>query len=473
VLEKTLMALPFLIALTAFIYLKPQEFFPQLSALPILHVLFVLLVAGAVLDVARGAVRASIPPQAPYVIAFAVWALLVIAIRDRAALPRVMTTIGIGTGIYLASSVAMGTPRRVWVLASLLLGLSLFLAAIGAHQSEQPFACFAMEREEDSDAPVYDGRPCETFRDCEEGGREGVDWLCEKAGLFGTSSIGHGRVRYRGSLSDPNELALVVTTALPFAFALGERKRRMAEASGKRKKGGLLRLLGIGALVLLFGWCVIETESRGGQLVFAAVVGLFFVRRFRLWGVALAAISVLPILLLGGRAGAEADASAMERVEAWYEGITMFRDHPLIGVGPLQFVEHHNLTAHNAYVLVAAETGFFGLFLFSLSIYATLKIPWSLWYGGDRRLDPSLAPLAPALLIAMVGMMIGIFFLSFAYHHVLYLFMGLSGALATAAARTIPDYRSRISLREAALVALGDVLFIVVMFGYTRLKVGG
>src|SRR3954447_18854735 len=109
------MALPFLIALTALIYLKPQELFPALSSLPILHVRFVLLVAGAVLDVARGAVRATLPPQLPYVAAFTLWAFLVILLRDRGSLPRVMTTIGIGTGIYVASSVAMATPRRVWI----------------------------------------------------------------------------------------------------------------------------------------------------------------------------------------------------------------------------------------------------------------------------------------------------------------------------------------------------------------------
>jgi O-Antigen ligase len=467
------MALPFLIALTAFIYLKPQEFFPVLSALPILHVLFVLLVAGAVLDVARGAVRGELPPQAPFVLLFALWALLVIALRDRSSIPRVMTTIGIGTGIYLAGSVAMGTPRRVWVLASVLLGLSLFLATVGAHQAEQPFACFALEREDDTDAPIYDGRPCETFRDCEEGGVGDVDWLCERPGLFGTSSIGHGRVRYRGSLSDPNELALVVGTAMPFAFALLESKRARAALAGGKRGGSIMAVAILGGLVALFGWCVVKTESRGGQIVFAAVLGLFFMRRFRMWGVLLGALSVFPILLWGGRSGAEADASAMERVEAWYEGITMFRDHPLIGVGPLQFVEHHALTAHNAYVLVAAEQGFVGLFLFSLSIYATVKIPWSLWYGGALRTDPSLAPLAPALLIAMVGMMIGIFFLSFAYHHVLYLFMSLAGALAAAAARAVPGFRVRVSLREAGVVALLDAVFVVVMFGYTRLKVGG
>jgi O-Antigen ligase len=462
------MALPFLIALTAFIYLKPQEFFPALSALPILHVLFVLLVAGTAIDVGRGAVKGRLPPQAPYVLSFALWAFVVITIRDRGSIPRVMTTVGIGTGIYLASSVAMGTPRRVFVLATVLLGLSIFLATVGAHQAEQSFACFALEREDDTDAPVYDGRPCETFRDCEEGGRSDVDWLCERPGLFGTSSIGHGRVRYRGSLSDPNELALVVGSALPFAFALRERKLAGQSVSGKRPLGLLILFV----VIALSGWCVVKTESRGGQIVFAAVLGLFFIRRFRLRGLFLGAISAFPILLWGGRSGAEADASAMERVEAWYEGISMFRDHPLIGVGPLQFVEHHTLTAHNAYVLVAAELGFVGLFLFSLSIYATLKIPWSLWYRGDLRLDPTLAPLAPALLIAMVGLMIGIFFLSFAYHHVLYLFMGLAGALASAAATRVPGFGVRVSLREAAVVALVDAVFVVVMFGYTRLAVG-
>jgi hypothetical protein len=456
------MAVPFVIVLTALVYLKPQELVPALQALPVLHFVFGLAVLAVFFDVAQNAVRGRLPPQTPWVAAFGAWAFVDILVRDRTSVPHFLATIGIGVGTYFVVAIGMGSAGRVWTIAVLLLGLAAFLATIGVHQSAQPFACFSLDRDDpDNDSAQYDGHPCTTFRDCEEQtGQTDVDWVCEKPGMLGTWSIAHGRVRYRGSLADPNELALVIGTAVPFAFAMRERRR------------GALRTLLAVAAVALTAWCVVETQSRGGQLVFLIVVGLFFLRRFRVWGVAVAIAVALPVLLLGGRAGAEADASAHERIEAWYEGITLLREHPILGVGPGLFLDHHVLTAHNAYVLVAAETGIPGLFLWSTSIYTTIKAPFLLWWERDPRLERSLVPMAPALLFGLAGMCVGIFFLSFAYHYVLYLFIGLSGALANAARRTMPDFRVDVSGRELAWIAAVDAVFVVVMYVYTRAAVG-
>ena len=70
----------------------------------------------------------------------------------------------------------------------------------------------------------YDGRPCVTPRECYLGDAEpGGQYMCEHIGWFGTTSVGNGRVRYRGVLQDPNELALAGGIGLPLAFALGQR----------------------------------------------------------------------------------------------------------------------------------------------------------------------------------------------------------------------------------------------------------
>ena len=92
----------------------------------------------------------------------------------------------------------------------------------------------------------------------------GAEYLCERIGLFGTTSVGRGRVRYRGVLQDPNELALAGGIGLPLAFALGGVPRR---SLGR----GMLVALTL-ALVLL---CAVLTGSRSGQLVFVAVVNPF------------------------------------------------------------------------------------------------------------------------------------------------------------------------------------------------------
>src|SRR5262249_49960163 len=60
--RRPLMALAFLIALTALVYLKPQEFVPVLRALPLVHILFVLSAAAVAADVGRGKLAAKLPP---------------------------------------------------------------------------------------------------------------------------------------------------------------------------------------------------------------------------------------------------------------------------------------------------------------------------------------------------------------------------------------------------------------------------
>lgn len=456
------MALPFILALTAFIYLKPQEVIPALRALPMLYLVFGMAIGGVLMDLLRGGITARFPAQAPYVVAFAAWSLVDILIRDVSSAPRWVSTIGVGVGIYFVVALAAGTAEGVRKYASLLLLLAVTLAAVGAHQSTQPFVCFEVDYEAGGiDEPIYHGNLCENWRDCmESAGSDSENWVCERAGLLGTSSVAKGRVRYRGSLADPNELALVVGSALPFGFAIHERKKTKA------------RLILLLSILGLAGWAIIKTESRGGQLVFATVMGLYFIRRLRIWGAIVGCLVALPVVLLGGRSGASADASAMQRVEAWFEAIDLVKESPILGVGPGLFTEHHYLTAHNAYLLVVAETGIVGYYLWSLSVYMSMKIPAKLWWTRDPRLGSLCASISAALLVAFAGLLVGIFFLSFSYHHVLYLFMGLAGALGLAASRTMPEFDLRISAREMLALGAGCVAFLVLMFIYTRLKVG-
>ena len=60
-------------------------------------------------------------------------------------------------------------------------------------------------------------------------------------------SIGHGRVRYRGILEDPNELALALVIALPFAMTPFAQRRSLLN----------LFLLGLGMFLDIFSALVI------------------------------------------------------------------------------------------------------------------------------------------------------------------------------------------------------------------------
>ena len=146
-----------------------------------------------------------------------------------------------------------------------------------------------------------DGRACDNEYICEAQGKPRTSYACEKVGLFETFTEGQ-RVRWRGTLGDPNELALLLGAVMPLAFAL-------AGVSGSKWVGAV-----VASAVGLTLTCVVLTGSRGGQLVVMTVFGAYFVRRYGIRGLLLGAIFALPVVLFGGRAGEEADSSSLERI---------------------------------------------------------------------------------------------------------------------------------------------------------------
>ena len=100
---------------------------------------------------------------------------------------------------------------------------ALLVTVVCAHQSFQPMTCCV---ETDGFKLAPDGRACTIPQDCFEGAPvPGADYACERPGLFGTTSIARGRVRFTGKLADPNECALAIGAGTPFLFALVDRKK--------------------------------------------------------------------------------------------------------------------------------------------------------------------------------------------------------------------------------------------------------
>jgi O-antigen ligase len=216
--------------------------------------------------------------------------------------------------------------------------------------------------------------------------------------------------------------------------------------------------MGLGVLLMLA--TVLLTKSRGGLIAAMLVPAVYIVRRFGLRAVVPAAAIALPVLLLGGRSGANAEISTLNRYEAWAAGLDMFKHSPIVGVGARMFTDHHWLTAHNSYVLTLAELGIVGMFLFVAIIYLSIKT----LYVGLRELAhvPGAAAAqvwGMALLSAMIGLAFQINTLSFAYHSVLWLFFGLVGAWYSAVRAHKPDLEIK--------MRLGDVLAVlVIVVGY-------
>jgi O-antigen ligase len=455
-----------IVALVTLIYARPQEFVDPLRAVPLLYLCFGLTVFGGVLDVRLRNTELRSTPQLPWAIAFYVWAMVTVLFAAPRSLHLHAIALGVPVVLYLVVAHFTQSFRALSIVAGSVLSMAILVSGIAVHQGFADKGCVLVDETilADQTTGRFDGRPCEVAEQCYAGDAEpGGQYLCERIGLFGTTSVGKGRIRWRGVLQDPNELALAASIGVPLAFAAGARRRR---------PGHVALTLATLALVLA---CVLLTRSRGGQLVFLAVIATYFVRRFRKLGVVLASVVVAPVLAYGGRSSAEASESGLERVDSWYEAISMFRSHPLWGVGFGQFGEYHYLTAHNSFLLTLAELGLPGLVLFSIVLYLSAKIPWVILRHRPADGAEAIAGArgwSLAMLAAFVGLTVGIFFLSFAYHPVLWIYVGLSGALYTTVRRHDPSFEVSFGWRDLLLVLGVDAGLIVAMFVLTRTMLG-
>jgi hypothetical protein len=108
------------------------------------------------------------------------------------------------------------------------------------------------------------------------------------------------------------------------------------------------------------------------------------------------------------------------------------------------------------------------MMLFSILVYISAKIPFQALRTGAR----SAQPYAMALLASFAGLAIGMFFLSFAYHYVLWIYIGLSGALFAAIRTHDPTFRVKFGWRDLALVGIANVTIIGCVYIYVRRSLG-
>ena len=194
-----------------------------------------------------------------------------------------------------------------------------------------------------------------------------------------------GSPRATGPLEDPNDLAYVITAAVPIVLLAVRKAVRPAVAVAW---GAVLALLLVGALATL---------SRGGILATTAVLlwallrGLVPIRFLAAAGALLAALAA-PILLLAQDVVQQAldqkeyiaATNVDTRLLRWQAAARMLADNPVLGVGPGGFrtgyVEYSRFAelaertpvAHEMYLEVGAELGAVALLLFVGGIAAAL-----------------------------------------------------------------------------------------------------
>jgi O-antigen ligase len=128
------------------------------------------------------------------------------------------------------------------------------------------------------------------------------------------------------------------------------------------------------------------------------------------------------------------------RVQAWKAAFRMIREHPIVGVGPDNFVlaqaryargdmvHLKGLVAHNSFINVAAEMGFVGLVLFVLMNGAAIReAARPAWRGSHAPREMAMAGVAVEMSILMLlitGLMANIEYIKY-----LYMFFGIASSL--------------------------------------------
>jgi O-antigen ligase len=141
-----------------------------------------------------------------------------------------------------------------------------------------------------------------------------------------------------------------------------------------------------------------------------------------------------------------------------------------VGQGIDQFTDEHRITAHNAYVLAAVDLGVFGFFAWTGLLWTSIKIPLAIVRRPPLNLDPRLRAIAVALLVSLIGMSVGIFFLSFTYKQLLFVWLGIAGALYGAVKADDPTFDVSIGGKDIVGLFLGDLAMVGIIYVYTRLN---
>jgi hypothetical protein len=264
-----------------------------------------------------------------------------------------------------------------------------------------------------------------------------------------------------GIFHDPNDLCLILVTSMAICLYLLTEPRY-----------GLFRVVWLGPLVL-FGYALTLTYSRGGFLALLATVLILFYARFG-WKKSIPlALLVVPAMfvLFGGR---QTDLSTsgdtgQERIQVWAEGLALFRRAPLFGIGESRFVEEIGKAAHNSYVHAYAEMGFFGGTVFLSIYYLSLWLPYKLDARQLQAVDPELKRLRPYLMAMAAGYAIGMFSLSRCYIVPTYLYPGLitvyMGLASPEPFYPAVRFDSRL-VQRLIIVSIATILFLYV---YVRL----
>lgn len=321
-------------------YLTPDTLFGPLAAYRIELILAVLVVFVSLPALMRSFIFKCPQSLALIGMAIAVVLSIVVAIHWIAGAIQAFLNFIPNAFAFFIVCLHCNTKKRLQTLVAVLIFVCFFVIAHG----------YAAELR---------GFPAELAR---QPGFEGSPYLLA---MSNSSGDWFYRLRGLGEIHDPNDFAQLIVAVIPLAFIFWSPKKRLSNL--------VFVLLPVTAL--LFGDFL--THSRGSLLALLAIMIVAVRPR----------IGTLPSTILAGGLFVAAKAlhfaggrdisieAGSDRTSLWGQGLQVFKQHPLFGVGFGRLPEYTDvhLTAHNSIVVCAAELGLLGLYFWSLFLFPTIR----------------------------------------------------------------------------------------------------
>lgn len=279
------------------------------------------------------------------------------------------------------------------------------------------------------------------------------------------------RITYFGFFSDPNDLGMFLVMNFPLAVYL------------LHQGGFIKKVMMLGVIAALF-YGVYMTGSRGTLLGVLGIIGVYFLftkagTKLIIFSIIAAPLAATLLASFGGMSSSE--SSAHGRLDAWYVGVHMLMSNPIFGIGMGNFIEEHNLVAHNSYIHIAAELGIIGYSIWGGVLILTMLVGFLLIKKYPTLEDSSISEetklkylnelrINKTLFFSMVGFMITAFFLSRSYSLLLFIFLGLLTASHLRVLKIRPELKELFS--AAMIFKCIKYSWLIILTVFLAMKIG-
>ncbi len=259
-----------------------------------------------------------------------------------------------------------------------------------------------------------------------------------------------GSIKWFGVFNGSNGFGLLLVSILALSIGFLVQKESFS-----------LRIFGLISGYIV-GHAFYLTHSRGGFMGILAMSAAYLYIRTKInLKIFLPVILVMCVMILVLKPTQEGrglgESSSNERVELYHQGLQMFKSNPILGVGAEQFHRNNPVhkVAHNIYVQQIAETGVFGILLFSMMYFFTIRT--LIRFVKDKSDTSEEFKVGTTILVSFLSMIICLFFLTY-NNEVPYIWLALCTAVPFS--QGFDSHASRNDLKKLCIINAG-VLFLV------------